>query len=328
MGLESLKMTKDIRKNIDATIRLNESLDEGPVGWAADKAMKAGQRIGSKLTWGGAKQNIKTNINVRSGAAQLIKRWNNDFAAKKMKRTPTNIVRFLAKEKDLKMSRDEIKAAWNKTPELTKSFGTFDEIANQLKKQTAPGQPGQNQRDQSQAPGREKAASPISSANYPESIEEAPGLLSRLAKDQSGVPSTKKVATQQMSVDNLRNLLINAIHVKNASDAEKELGGFPGDEEPKATKPGEPSPEEQPKPAAGPEPTVQDLKTAGAQDMDGDKDYDYDDIAATAIAQGKGEEALQAFLKKMAAKSGAGADQASLAYSIIMKKSPGVKSKG
>lgn len=282
----------DMRQYIDATNHLNESLDEGPVGWAANKLAKAGQRVASKVTYGATKQKLKQNVNVRSGAEQLIKIWNTGFGGRGMQRTPANIVRFLAKDKDLKMSRDDIKAAWNKTPQLTKNFGTFDDVANQLKRQKQPPQPGER-RDQTQST---------------ESFSEA--VMS---------------ATEPMSIDNLRNLLINAIHVKNASEAEKELGGFPGDDEEQKAQ-GAAAPEQQPMPAgdAGkPEPTTKDLKQAGAVDMDGDKDYDYDDIAATAMAQGKGEEALKAFIKKMATKSGT-TDKANLAYGIITGKSPNI----
>lgn len=286
-------MTKDIRKNINATIKLNGSLEEGPVGWTASKLAKAGGRIASKFTGGATKQRIKQNVDVRSGAEQLIKRWNAGFGGRKMLRTPGNIIRFLAKDNDMNMSNDQLRTAWNRTSQLTRNFGTYDEVINQLKKQP-PGERREQSQTQAQSLRREKAAPPISAANYPESVEEA----------------IKIPATQKMSVNNLRNLLINAIHVKNEADAEKELGDFPGTEEPKVVAPKEPKAEPKPKPTPRPEPSkpspeakpdeqpiVKDLKKAGAQDMDNDGDYDWDDLAKIAVAQGKGEEALSSIMK-------------------------------
>lgn len=299
-------MTKDIRRNIDATIKLNESLDEGPVGWAADKLAKAGQRVASKATWGATKQRLKKNVDVRSGAQQLIKRWNAGYAGRGMQRTPANIIRFLAKDQDMKMSKDLLKTAWNRTPQLTKNFGTYDEVINQLKKRGAP----EDRRDQSQQ----------------ESIPAPPP--DRIFKEGQLPPELREVAkipaTQQMSIDNLRNLLINAIHVKNEADAEGELGDVPGTEKEKrlgaprpapdqVVAPEEPKAEPEPKPKA-PEPTVADLKKAGAQDMDGDKDYDWEDVAKTAVAQGKGEEALSALMKAISP------EQAALVKAVLQGK--------
>ncbi len=94
-------MTKDIRKNIDATIKLNESLEEGPVGYIGSKLAKAGGRVGAKFTTGATKKRLKKGIGVRSGAEQLIKIWNTEFGSSKMKRTPMNIIRYLAKNKQM-----------------------------------------------------------------------------------------------------------------------------------------------------------------------------------------------------------------------------------
>ena len=293
-------MTKDIRKNIDATNKLNESLDEGPIGWAKNKMAKAGQRAASKVTWGGTKQAIKQNTDVRSGAETLIKRWNEKYAANKMQRTPQNIARFLMKDPDLKMSKDDIKAAWDKTPQLTKNYGTFDQVANALKKQPAPAADPASQRNQSQGPQAEQPgerrqpqpsrqrASQVSGANYGESIAEA-----------------TMDATQQMSIDVLRNLLINAIHVKNASDAEKELGDFPGDEK-------EPAAQQDPE-------ALTKYAAAGGKDMDGDGKATPSDTAAQMAKQGQGPEALLTLMQALARDS----KDIAAAYALITGETPG-----
>ncbi len=315
MGLKNSKMTKDIRKNIDATTKLNES----PVGWAGNKLAKAGGRLASKVAWGGTKQKLKKNVDVRGQADKYIKQWNTSFGARKMQRTPMNIIKFMSKH--MKISREQLKTAWNRTPQLTTPYGTYDDVVNQLKGvKPKADSAGRKDQSQSQSSGRQQA-SQISLANYSESLDEGPENFWKDSPRQ-----TRRVpATQKMSIDELRNLIINAIHVKNASEADTALGDMPSEDDPTKAATGDEkvrpvkaaNPNAKPNPEAQPKPSTADLKKGGAKDMDGDDDYDWNDLAKIAVAQGKSDEALSSLLKAI------DPDIASLVKQVIKSTSKG-----